>query len=244
MRYSLAQFSAIFRLRDAAGRPYILVGGQAVNYWAERYLPTEPELQKLVPFTSEDIDFQGRREDVQRIADQLKQSPVYPHPVALTALAGAVPFRIGNVESSVEIVRRVPGVATAALEALAVEAEWAGQKIRVLNPISLLVGKVELALTLVQASRRDAEHVRILVHCVRGFLGEFLAGVEAGKLPAKGWLGAVNRVVKLAASTHGRKARKQLALDWRETLPLAAIRQSTQTKIVAFRDKQLVRWKP
>lgn len=244
MRYSLAQFAAIFRLRDAAGRPYVLIGGQAVNYWAERYLPTEPALQKLVPFTSEDIDFQGRRDDVRRIAEQLKQSPVYPHPVALTALAGAVPFRIGNVKSSVEIVRRVPGVSAAALEALAVEAEWAGQKIRVLDPISLQVGKVELALTLAQASRRDAEHVKILVHCVRGFLGEFLAGVEAGELPVKGWLGAVNRVVKLAASTHGRQAGKRLALDWKATLPLAAISQSTLTKIVMFREKQLVRWKP
>jgi hypothetical protein len=50
VRFSLEQFSEVFRIRDAAGRPYILIGGQAVNYWAERYLPTEPTLRKLLPF--------------------------------------------------------------------------------------------------------------------------------------------------------------------------------------------------
>ncbi len=38
MGFSLQQFSALFKIRDAAGQPYVLIGGQAVNYWAERYL--------------------------------------------------------------------------------------------------------------------------------------------------------------------------------------------------------------
>src|SRR5207247_6537456 len=34
--FSLQQFSEVLRIRDAAGKPYVLIGGQAVNYWAER----------------------------------------------------------------------------------------------------------------------------------------------------------------------------------------------------------------
>src|SRR6267142_6475340 len=41
------------------------------RYWAERYLFSEPELKALQPFTSQDIDFKGSRDDVQRIAEQL-----------------------------------------------------------------------------------------------------------------------------------------------------------------------------
>jgi hypothetical protein len=244
VRFSLAQFSEVFRIRDAAGRPYVLIGGQAVNYWAERYLPTEPALQKLLPFTSEDIDFKGNREDVQRIADQLAQLPVYPPKVALTALAGAVPFRIGGVKSNIEIVRRVPGVSATAIDSLAIEAECSGRQIRVLDPISLLAGKLELTLTIAQTNRRDAEHVRILIHSVRGFLRELLAGVHSGDLPVKGWLGAVNRILKLAKSAHGRKVAKRLDLDWQEALPRPEIAKSTQVKIVAFREQQLSRWNP
>jgi hypothetical protein len=42
--FSLEQFSEVLKTRDAAGQPYVLIGGQAVNYWAERYLPIEPQL--------------------------------------------------------------------------------------------------------------------------------------------------------------------------------------------------------
>lgn len=244
MRFSLEQFSEVFRIRDAAGRPYILIGGQAVNYWAERYLSTEPALRKLLPFTSLDIDFRGNREDVQRIATQLNATPIYPPKVAITALAGAVPVSIGGARSNIEIVRRVPGVSPTAIEALAIEAEWSGRQIRVLDPISLLTGKLELALTVSQTQRRDAEHVRILIPCVRGFLRELLSGVHTRHLPVKGWLGAVNRILKLAKSTHGRKASKRFALDWREALPISEITKSVQPKIMDFAAKQLSRWNP
>ena len=108
--FSLQQFSEVFKTRDGAGQPYLLVGGQAVNYWAERYLVTAPELANLQPFTSEDIDFKGTREDVDRIARQLDSTALYPHRVAMTALAGIIPFQVGRLKSSIEVVRRLPGI--------------------------------------------------------------------------------------------------------------------------------------
>ena len=96
VRYSLRQFSEVFTIRNPDGIPYVLIGGQAVNYWAERYLAAEPELQKLLPFTSEDIDFKGSSDDVQRIARQLELAPGYPSKVEMTALAGIIPFQIGG----------------------------------------------------------------------------------------------------------------------------------------------------
>lgn len=148
-------------------------------------------------------------------------------------------MRIGEWDTSVEIVRSVPGVTAATVETLAVEMEWAGKTIRVLNPISLLVCKVELALTVSQQKRQDVEHLKILFFCVRGFLREWLREVEAGRLPAKGWLGAANRLFKLSKSTHGRKAAEKFSLEWRELLPLAEIGQATHQKILTFRAKQL-----
>jgi len=174
-------------------------------------LAVEPELQKLLPFTSEDIDFKGNRDDVQRIAKQLKLVPVYPHKVQMTSLAGAIPFHIGDLKSNIEVVRVIPGVATGSVEALAIEAEWNGKQIRVLDPISLLYCKLELALTVSQEKRQDAGHLKILVFCVRGFLRELLREVERGGIPAKGWLGAANRMLKLTGSSHGRKAAKKVS---------------------------------
>jgi hypothetical protein len=42
--FSFQQFSEVLKIRDAAGQPYLLIGGQAVNYWAEHYLTGKPLL--------------------------------------------------------------------------------------------------------------------------------------------------------------------------------------------------------
>ena len=153
-RFTIQQFSEIFQVRNPAGLPYVLIGGQAVNYWAERYLADEPELRKHLPFTSADIDFRGDRDDVQNIAGQLELQPVFPHKVAMTALAGVIPFRIGRFASNIEVVRQIPGVSASAVDTLAIGAEWSGRQIRVLDTISLLFCKVNLALTVSQEKRR------------------------------------------------------------------------------------------
>jgi hypothetical protein len=242
VRFSLHEFAEVFTVRNSDGLPYVLIGGQAVNYWAERYLSIEPELHRLLPFTSEDIDFQGERQDVKRIAEQLRLIPQYPHIVEMTSLAGFIQFQVGDLKSTIEVVRRIPGV-LGSVETLAVEAERAGKKIRVLDPISLLSCKLELATTVSQDKRRDVEHLRILVPCVRAFLREFLERIERGELPARGWLGAANRVMKLTGLPRARKAAKQHGINWRQILPLHDIVASKNEKLIQFGGEQLFRWK-
>jgi hypothetical protein len=194
-----------------------------------------------LPFTSGDIDFRGNRDDVRHIAGQLELPPVFPDKVSMTALAGAIPFRIGKQPSNIEIVRLIPGVSVTAVDALAIEATFGGQQIRVLDPISLLSCKVNLALTVSQENRQDVEHLQILLFCVRGFLRELLDAAERGKLPVKGWLGAVNKLSKLVKSTHGRKASEKFGIRWPEILPLQEIAKAKNEKIISFRTKQMAR---
>jgi hypothetical protein len=215
-----------------------LIGGQAVNYWAERYLSVEPELRQLQPFTSEDIDFKGGVEDVRRIARQLKLVPVLPPKVTMSALAGTIPFRIGDLRSNIEVVRRVPGV-RGAIESTAIEAELDGKIIRVLDPISLLASKLELVATVSQEKRRDVTHLKILLPCVRSFLAEFLERVELEEIPAGHWLGAVNRVLELTGSRRTRRIAKEHQIDWTAILPRAAILKCPLVKIRRFRELQL-----
>jgi len=241
-RFALHQFSEIFRVRNPAGIPYLLIGGQAVNYWAERYLSTEPELRKLFPFTSEDIDFRGTRADVEHIANQLHRPALYPHGAQMTALAGAIPIAFGDLKSNIEVIRFIPGVAAGSAEKLAIMAEWSGKEIRVMDPISLISCKLRLASTLPQESRQDVAHLRMLLFCVRGFLREFLHQVEQGSVAAKGWLGAVNQMLKLAKTSHGRNATGRFGIQWMAVLPLEEIAQCTNDKLVRFRKQQLSRW--
>ena len=235
--FSLQQFSEVFKIRDADGQPYVLIGGQAVNYWAEHYLSADPQLEKLRPFTSEDIDFKGSSADVQRIARQLELAPGYPPKVQMTALAGFIPFHIGDLKSAIEVVRRIPGISDA--HTPAIQADLDGKTIRVLDPISLLACKLEMAATVSQKKRQDVAHLKILLPCVRAFLGELLQQVEIGKLPAKEWLKVANQVMKLTTDHRARKIASKHQINWPEILPLTAIAKTQNEKIGRFREQQL-----
>lgn len=236
--FTLSQFSEIFRVRDAAGNPYVLIGGQAVNYWAERYLSTEPLLEKLQPFTSEDIDLKGGAQDVRHIAQQLNLAPIFPPKVSITALAGIIPFRIGDLRSNIEVVRRIPGV-SGSVDELAIRAEWNGKSIRVLDPISLLACKLELAATVPQGTRRDVVHLRILKPCVRAFLGELLNHVEHGDIPARHWLAAASQALKLTSRRRAVQIGSKHQIDWQGILPLEAIAACPNKQIRRFHEHQV-----
>ena len=49
----------------------ILVGGQALNFWASKYAGEDPSIEKYAPFTSADVDFLGGIEPAQSLADML-----------------------------------------------------------------------------------------------------------------------------------------------------------------------------
>jgi hypothetical protein len=242
VRFSLEQFTALFDLRNAEGKPYLIIGGQAVNYWAETYRAKEPELAQWLPFGSKDIDFHGDRDDVLRMAKDLGLRATLPHSREMSALAGVIPFEIDGLRTSIEVVRHSRGLPNARIQRWALTANRGGKKIRVLDPISLLDSKLWLALKVDQKERRDVEHMRIMLLCVRAFLRETLRGVEAGTLPARGWLGAVERVLKLAESRAGKKAARRLGVDWAQTLPLTEIAASSHRAAKRFRETRLPQW--
>ena len=243
MRFSLRHFTEVFNARNKQGAPPLLIGGQAVNYWAELYSVEEPSLAKWQPFTSEDIDFQGSREDVRLIALQLGLTPVFPHPVEMTAMAGMIPFKRGDLNSQIEVVSSVPGVPAKLLQDTALEATWENYQIRVIDPISLLCAKAHLALKVPQKGRRDADHLAIMVLCVRAFLRGALSKVDDDALPVHNWLAAAERVLTLSESTIGAKTAHRFGTDWTEVLPLKEIQGSAVLQIVSFRDRRLPRWK-
>lgn len=232
-KYQLSQFSEVFKLRNKEGKPYLLIGGQAVNFWAEKYLCEEPILERLQPFTSEDIDFKGNRADVEDIARQLNLHPTFPASVAMTALAGSIPFRSGDIDSNIEVVRIIPGTPKN-IEETAINVEWEERRLRVIDPISLFAAKLELVATVAQDNRQDAHHLRIMTHCVRRFLEGLLGEVDRGEIPSRHWLNAVGYVRKITTTKRASKISKKLNLDWQSALPWTAIEVSNNPKIRRF----------
>ena len=242
MAFKLQEFEEVFEIRNAQGESPVLIGGQAVNYWAETYLAQEQSLEKWRPFTSEDIDFHGRRDDVIRAAKKLGVRAELPHRKQMTPWAGMVPFKIGDTRTSIDFVRILPGFPNSKIESLAVAAVRNGKQLRVLDPISLLSCKAYLATRVDQKERRDADHMRIMVVCVRAFLREVLHGMESGQITERGWLNAIKRLLKLSETRLGKKVAKQFGVDWQQALPLLEIAISSHRAAIQLREKRLPQW--
>ena len=240
--FSLGQFREVLKVRNSLGQPFIIIGGQAVNFWATRYAAAEVELEAWRPFTSHDIDFKGNHRDVIHLAQTLKVRARLPSSKEMTALAGAIPLQIAGSPSTIEIVRLVPGLTEIEIEKHALEREFEGETIRVLDPISLLHAKAKLALRVSQKERRDVDHVKILVYCVRAFLCEALHAAEQDFTLVRGWLGAVEKTLSLTESTTGARLAERFWVDWTEILPLKEIHRSALPKVIQFRQTRLPIW--
>lgn len=87
----------------------VLIGGQAVAWWAERYSIRTTSGQ-LVDVNSKDIDFWGKRADLIRIAELLDRRPALPGKHELTGLVGALEILVSGRRTVLELLHRVPGL--------------------------------------------------------------------------------------------------------------------------------------
>ena len=145
----------------------VLIGGQALNLWAERYASEAIELAREAPFTSKDIDFYGTAEAVERCARLLGGTHELFGVHDRSEAAGVVTTPEGI---AIDLVRTPRGVHPDELTQRAVPL----LSTRVMHPIHVLVSR---AANVVHLSRTDAtslKQLRAAIVVVREFTREAL----------------------------------------------------------------------
>ena len=74
----------------------ILIGGQALNVWAEYYAEKDPSLNTHSPFFSHDIDFLGGRTTAEQIHEAWKGKITRPSEASRTPLIAKLEFRLDD----------------------------------------------------------------------------------------------------------------------------------------------------
>ncbi|MBB3862523.1 hypothetical protein GGQ88_003824 [Novosphingobium hassiacum] len=116
-RTTVIKLAAVLGLEDNA----FIIGGQALNLWAERYAPQREELIAFGPFTSKDLDYFGHREAAKKLASALKGKVHYPGPDDHTPNSAVVTATIDGIDLEIDFLSNVMGVRANALERNAVE---------------------------------------------------------------------------------------------------------------------------
>lgn len=160
----------------------MLVGGQAVNLWAEVYHARIPALlEPLAPFVSKDCDLHFRsRSQPEQLAREVGWRFVPTEGVG--QILGRLHHESGAI---IEILACIRTAIADQIEREAVDGALDGLVVHVLNPASMLREKVSLAVEANQTGRQDAKHVQILAPCCLCFFEDLAEAVPARELTGR-----------------------------------------------------------
>jgi hypothetical protein len=157
---TVIKLASVLVLEDGA----FIVGGQALNLWAERYAPGWPDLVAYGPFTSKDLDYFGYRKAAQKLAAALGGRMLVPRPDDHTPNTALVIATIDGREVEIDFLSNVMGVRANALERDAVEllvslTDGGSLAVPIMHPLHCLQSRIA---NIVALGRRDEAALRQL----------------------------------------------------------------------------------
>ena len=199
-----------------------MVGGQALNLWAEYYARSVPELHVFRPFTSKDIDYFGQKEVAIKLANALNGKLRLPDINDATFQTAAVEAEVNGVHVEIDFLNHVLGISRG-IEAGVVDLiipftrgnAQATVTVRLMHPLHCLQSRVANIIKLRridEIARRQAEAAPIVL---RAFIADALA--DGDQRAATDTLQALFKYLR--RDYYGRDAHKVLTHD-----PLEIIR--------------------
>lgn len=232
------EFAAVFA--DPA-QPTI-IGGQAVNLWAEFYSARAPELAAFRPFVSKDGDVWADRRTVVAIRDRTGWKCQFydePRTHAVALLTKEIP---GTDEPlRVEVLKDVYGLTHEDLAKSAVIHSAQSGNVRLLEPAPLLKGKIAtLASFKVTERPNDARHIRLLIPITRLNFADRVMAAESGTITERDAIASIRYFANLAASPRAKTQAREHDFDFSAALP-TDLAQSKSEKIRNFATRELAR---
>jgi hypothetical protein len=211
------------RILKLAGTDMILVGGQALAFWAAYYHTPAPTIA-----ITKDVDLLGTKADVERLARGLGARAVFPQKQDITLLMGQVLKDLpGGNYVNIDVMFRVYGdITTQAIVSRAVLAENPAGRFRVMHPLDVLQGRLE---NLHGLSAKQDEHgvaqLRLAIDVVRKFVDDIASqeatGAASSRRPVA--LRHLGRIETLALSDAGRKVAKRYGVHVADAIDPAPV---------------------
>lgn len=217
------------RFLSNVGEEMVLVGGQALAFWMDRY-----GIDTQGAAISNDGDVLGSLARAQDLAQALKAGLLVPGREALTSLVAQVriPVRNGKARNIdvLHLLYTVSGLRksnefTRQVQQRAVKAQWrGGRSIRVMHPLDVLESRVHNAAGLLADK---GPHVLTQAQWAIAIAREALLRVARAREPGAERIGQlIQRVYRLSRSRAGRKLRKDHGIDVLDAIAIDAIRRT------------------
>lgn len=161
----------------------VVVGGQAVNFWAEFYASRVPAIEREAPFTSKDIDFCGDLRAVRICAERLAGTSRVATMDDITPNTAVVTFVDDTgVKRTIDFLEAPFGLRAEEVRRLAIPAEIldasgrpTGPLFRIMHPVHVMESRVHNSMTLPGYDRPGPlKQLRLSVLCAREFTRDMI----------------------------------------------------------------------
>ena len=203
------------KLLRSAGQDLVLVGGQALGFWAQRYNLALPQEFAI----SADTDFLAKsaadRASVKRLARIIGGATFYPNQRALTSLVGQAYVDVSDDEFiNVDVIHDVIGIPPAAVRARAVKAALGKDSFLVMHPLDVLRSRLANLYKLIgKQNPKGVMQLAMGIDAAREFLrseaGTMAPADIAVRSPLQGY---VSEIERLAVEDAGRKVARRHGL--------------------------------
>lgn len=216
----------------------VLVGGQAINFWAINYRDRLPELEQYLPFSSEDIDFYGGRLEANAVHQILGGDLTLNKNFDRSSNAGVLVTNYQGKKLRIDFLSSVFGLNDDEISQTALiyqgKEQLAGLKLAVLNPILCLEGKLKSLVGLPQAGRQDLKHLKMSIPIVR----VYLSSIFQHNQPKTG-LKLIERIWERAIRDDGLQVYLQHQIKIEAAIPITTVETLSDRKWQKFREIRL-----
>ena len=212
------------RLLSNADQTTVLVGGQALVFWVDRYgVSISPE--RLAEGISSDADFLGDRKVVGRLADGVRGKASYPSEHEITALVGQVTIHLNEGEFlNIDVISRIVGIDADAVRKRAVEAQLGNVQFLVMHPLDVLQSRVEnLAQIPDKRTEEGIDQARLAIAVAKSYIKAITAEPDGQRLALK----AIEHVVRIGKSGAGRMASREFGIEFLAAIPVHLIKNNS-----------------
>lgn len=221
------------RIVASADPGMVLVGGQALAFWMDRYGigPKEKPGAVFDIRVTTDADFLGSLAQAQRLAHALHATVIKPHPRAMTALVAQIKIDAGaGLAHNIDVMHQIFDAGglrksielTARARQRAIKAETAsGKVLQILHPLDVLASRIHNAAGLAQAKGAHVvTQVRWGIKVAHAAI-ERLAASDSASRERPGVL--AQEVGRLALSRAGRVVYQQYGIETAEAIPFSLL---------------------
>ena len=213
------------------GTGLLLVGGQAVNLWAQLYKENEPAILELQPFTSRDADFYRRVKKL-KLPSNWTELPL-PTKGRVRIVTHAL---TGPEGQTAEVIRTVNGLTEKEIEDGSIAIEYAHRPMWFLAPPALFQAKLANLKSIDQKGRQDSKHLKLLFPITRCFFNDVLTQHTSSERPTMAieWMGQhANNVKEAIELGHHNDT------DWNNFFPIERMKEHRSEAVRNFTKYQL-----